>query len=309
MREREQQVSVMPNSRTFESVAGQIHFLEYGDNRLPPLLLLHGHTDCAWSWHHISTALSESHFVIVPDLRGHGDSDWSPPYSDQFLAADVLNLMDHCGFEVTSVVAHSLGSHAASFAAGCFPDRVERLALVEGFGPPRKAGAVDGEQWRQQTAQFIEIARTVPAQRSFPSIDAVLERFRKLYPNLDAATASLIVENSVRHTESGVEWKWDPQTRDWITTADPDRFEEAWEGIQCPTLAILGRDSYSRFWSKLMPPGNGYFGMDLSPVSEEIASPRVRRFRDCELEIIDDCGHMIHYEQPQKLLDVLTRFL
>ena len=175
-------MSVMPNSRTFESVAGQIHFLEYGDNRLPPLLLLHGHTDCAWSWHHISAALSESHFVIAPDLRGHGDSDWSPPYSDQFLAADVLNLMDHCGFEVTSVVAHSLGSHAASFAAGCFPDRVERLALVEGFGPPRKAGAVDGEQWRQQTAQFIEIARTVPAQRSFPSIDAVLERFRKLYP-------------------------------------------------------------------------------------------------------------------------------
>ena len=302
-------MSVRPESRTFQSVAGEIHFLQYGDDRLPPVLLLHGHTDCSWSWHHISTALSQSHFVIAPDLRGHGDSDWCPPYSDQFLAGDVLNLMDHCGFESASVIAHSLGSHAASFVAGCFPERVDRLALVEGFGPPREAGTVGAIQWRKQTSQLIDIARTMPTQRSFASMDEVLKRFEKLYPNLDKDLATFIIENSVRVSEHGVEWKWAPMTRDWITTADPDRFEQTWEGIECATLAVFGQESYDRFWTKLMPPGVGYFGVDLSPVDDDVLASRVGRFKQCQVEIIDDCGHMVHYEQPQKLLEILRNFL
>ena len=302
-------MALMPVSRSFESGGGEIHFLEYGNDGMPPLLLLHGHTDCAWSWHHISTELSDRYFVVAPDLRGHGESEWFPPYSDQFLAGDLLNVMDHCGFERPSVMAHSLGAHAASFVAGCFPHRVERLVLVEGLGPPRKAGNANAQQWRQQTAQFIDIARTRPTQRSFPSSDAVLERFMKMYPALDEAIASLIVEKSVRLTEQGVEWKWDPMTRDWITTSDPDRFEEAWEGIECATLAVLGRDSYDRFWSKIMPPGVGYFGTELASIDDEIVEPRIKRFQQGHLEIIDDCGHMVHYEQPGKLLEVLKRFL
>lgn len=302
-------MSLSPTSRNFQSSGGEIHFLEYGTREMPPLVLLHGHTDCAWSWHHISSELADRYFVVAPDLRGHGDSGWFPPYSDQFLAGDLLNLMDHCGFESARVVAHSLGSHAASFAAGCFPHRVERLALIEGLGPPRKAGDVNARQWRQQTAQFIDIARTAPVQRSFPSMDAVLERFMKIYPSLDQELASLIVEKSVHVTEQGVEWKWDPMSRDWITTSDPDRFEEVWEGIECETLAVLGRDSYDRFWSKIMPPGAGYFGEELAPMDEEIVEPRLRRFEHGHLEIIDDCGHMIHYEQPEKLLQVLKEFL
>ena len=272
-------------------------------------MLLHGHTDCAWSWHHISSALAEKYRVLAPDLRGHGDSDWCSPYADQFLAGDLLNLMDHCELKKTSVVAHSLGSHAASFVAGCFPDRVERLVLVEGFGPPRKAEPVNGARWRQQSSQFIDMARTSPVQRSFPNVDVVLEKFKKIYPNLNEEVASLIVEKSVRFTEEGVEWKWDPMTRDWITTSDPDRYEQVWEGIECATLAVLGRDSYDRFWSKMMPPGVGYFGMDLSPIDDEVLKPRISRFNDCQLEIIDDCGHMVHYEQPDKLLQVLGNFL
>ena len=143
-------MAVTPISRSFESGGGEIHFLEYGNDGMPPLLLLHGHTDCAWSWHHISTELSDKYFVVAPDLRGHGESEWFPPYSDQFLAGDLLNVMDHCGFERPSVMAHSLGAHAASFVAGCFPHRVERLVLVEGLGPPRKAGNANAQQWRQE---------------------------------------------------------------------------------------------------------------------------------------------------------------
>ena len=58
-----------------------------------------------------------------------------------------------------------------------------------------------------------------------------------------------------------------------------------------------------------MPPGVGYFGVELSPVDDDVLASRVGRFKQCQVEIIDDCGHMVHYEQPQKLLEILRNFL
>ena len=80
-------------------------------------------------------------------------------------------------------------------------------------------------------------------------------------------------------------------------------------GIECATVAVFGQESYDRFWTKLMPPGVGYFGVDLSPVDDDVLASRVGRFKQCQVEIIDDCGHMVHYEQPQKLLEILRNFL
>jgi hypothetical protein len=92
-----------------------------------------------------------------------------------------------------------------------------------------------------------------------------LEQFVKSYPNLNEKVASLIVKKSDRIKEDGVEWKWNPLTRDWITTHDLDRCDAVWEGVDCQTLALLGKDFYGQFWSKLMSPGIDFLHEAESP--------------------------------------------
>jgi haloacetate dehalogenase len=103
----------------------------------PPLLLLHGHPQTHAIWHRVAPALAEHFTLVLPDLRGYGDS--SKPtgsadhgsYSKRLMANDMLALMGSLGFDRFDVLAHDRGARVAHRLAMDHPPAVQRLAMLD----------------------------------------------------------------------------------------------------------------------------------------------------------------------------------
>ncbi|GAB5449416.1 alpha/beta fold hydrolase [Gymnodinialimonas sp.] len=99
-----------------------------------PLILLHGFPQNHRCWERIAPRLAEHFDVIVPDLRGYGDSD-APEgidaYSKRQMALDIVGLMDALGLERAHVLGHDRGARVTYRLALDHPDRVERLGIIE----------------------------------------------------------------------------------------------------------------------------------------------------------------------------------
>jgi pimeloyl-ACP methyl ester carboxylesterase len=105
----------------------------------PVLVLLHGITSSSRTWRAVMPALAETHTVVAPDLLGHGES--AKPRGDYSLgayASGVRDLLAALGHERATVVGHSLGGGIAMQLAYQFPERVERLVLVNSGGLGRE---------------------------------------------------------------------------------------------------------------------------------------------------------------------------
>ncbi len=101
----------------------------------PALVLVHGITSSSRTWHEVMPALAEHHTVIAPDLLGHGGS--AKPRGDYSLGAHASGLRDLLallGITSATMVGHSLGGGIAMQFAYQFPERLERLVLVDSGG-------------------------------------------------------------------------------------------------------------------------------------------------------------------------------
>ena len=103
----------------------------------PPLLLLHGAPQTHVTWRLVAPQLAKSYTVVVPDLRGYGDS--SKPadgenhanYSKRAMALDQVEVMKHFGFDRFPVVGHDRGGRVGHRLALDHPDKVTRLAVLD----------------------------------------------------------------------------------------------------------------------------------------------------------------------------------
>ncbi|RZA33104.1 MAG: alpha/beta hydrolase [Lysobacteraceae bacterium] len=103
----------------------------------PPLLLLHGHPQTHAIWHKVAPSLAQHFTLVACDLRGYGDS--SKPagdpdhanYSKRTMAADMLAVMRHLGFERFRVMAHDRGARVAHRLMADHPQAVERAVLLD----------------------------------------------------------------------------------------------------------------------------------------------------------------------------------
>ncbi len=107
------------------------------DGSGPPLLLLHGNPQTHAMWHAVAPALARSYTLICPDLRGYGGSHKPPAsadhaaYAKRAMARDMAQLMSHFGHERFAVVSHDRGARVAHRLALDYPERVERLAVLD----------------------------------------------------------------------------------------------------------------------------------------------------------------------------------
>jgi pimeloyl-ACP methyl ester carboxylesterase len=110
-----------------------VTYREMGEG--PPLVLIHGITSSSRTWRSVTPALAEHYTVIAPDLLGHGQS--AKPRGDYSLgayASGVRDLLVALDVPRATVVGHSLGGGIAMQFAYQFPERVERLVLVDSGG-------------------------------------------------------------------------------------------------------------------------------------------------------------------------------
>jgi 3-oxoadipate enol-lactonase len=143
-----------------------------------PLVLIHGFPLDHSIWDEVTPLLSSTFDLILPDLRGFGESISSAPaWTMTDLAADIASLLDHLGIESAFLAGHSMGGYVALAFAQAYPNRVRGLALVASQTaadtPERKAG-------RYTEAHHIAeqgIGDTVAAMTSKLSSDTRVQKF------------------------------------------------------------------------------------------------------------------------------------
>jgi len=131
-----------------------------------PLLLIHGYPLDHSIWNDIVPLLENDFDVILPDVRGFGESTTiDSPYSISDIASDLAALLDSLGVEQTTLAGHSMGGYVALAFAKSFPDRINGLALVSsqavGDTPERKEGRYKtAEDVAQKGVQLVADAMT-----------------------------------------------------------------------------------------------------------------------------------------------------
>lgn len=118
-------------AKTVHSPEGADIYVRWGGNG-PVALLIHGYAENSDSWAPLATDLMKDHTVVVPDLRGIGRS--SKPeggYDKKTQAKDIRAVVTTLGFDKTVVVAHDIGNMVAYAYAAMYPDKVERLVVMD----------------------------------------------------------------------------------------------------------------------------------------------------------------------------------
>src|SRR5215207_10850346 len=110
-----------------------------------PLVLIHGFPLDHHLWDELVPLLEDTFDVILPDLRGFGDSTTvDSPYSMDDYASDIAGLLDELGIRKAAIVGHSMGGYVALAFARLYPERVSGLGLVSSQlpadAPERKEG-------------------------------------------------------------------------------------------------------------------------------------------------------------------------
>jgi haloacetate dehalogenase len=116
---------------------GHIHLRLGGNRDKPALLLLHGFPQSHVMWHRVAQALRQDFFLVLPDLRGYGDS-MKPPagpdhasYSKRAMAQDMVDLMLALQYPTFHLCGHDRGARVGARLALDHPQRVRKLALVD----------------------------------------------------------------------------------------------------------------------------------------------------------------------------------
>lgn len=120
----------------------RLRYLEQGPTAGPAVLMLHGMTDSSFSFSRVLPLLPQTLRVVIPDQRGHGDSDRPVgAYSMEEFALDALELLEALKVPRVTPVGHSMGTFVARQVAAFAPALVERLVLI-GAGPSGDNAAV-----------------------------------------------------------------------------------------------------------------------------------------------------------------------
>ena len=286
----------MKTSRSeFHDIRGIRHHLRlWGDADKPKLFLLHGWMDVSASFQFLVDAFQHDWQVIAPDWRGFGQTAWAREgYWFQDYYADLDALLDiYSPDQPVNLVGHSMGGNVACTYSGIRPQRVRKLASLEGFGTARNAPDMAPARYERWLNQLKE----QPTFRPYASFEAVAERLRKNNPRLSADQAQFLAPHWARQAQNGeIVLRFDPRHK----TVNPimsqiDQLIACWKRITCPVLWVVTNEVDLRNWRKDTP--------------DEL-SERKGAFRDFSEVLLEDSGHMMHHDQPEKLAAIIEAFL
>jgi pimeloyl-ACP methyl ester carboxylesterase len=106
-------------------------FEEFGSSSNAPVIVLHGFFASSRNWRQVAEKLAVSFHVYSLDLRNHGSSPHHPVMNYPAMTADLLHFMDEKGLTTASLLGHSMGGKVAMWFALNYPDRVDKLLVVD----------------------------------------------------------------------------------------------------------------------------------------------------------------------------------
>ncbi|MBR0777494.1 alpha/beta hydrolase [Bradyrhizobium diazoefficiens] len=281
-----------PQDRFYESHGLRLHYADWGNHGALPVILVHGGRDHCRSWDLIARSLQPHFHVLAPDLRGHGDSDWTRggSYALTEYVYDLAQLVRRIAAPQVILIGHSMGGMVSLIFSGAFPEQVSRLVVLDGVtvrpDSPKPPPA------HERIAKWIG------------QLDKLHDRSPRRYSTLEAAAAQMVLHNKrlsrdlalhlathgARQNEDGTySWKFDPYQR----ASAPHRLWSddhvaLWARIACPTLLLNAGESF---------------------LAGAKAAGLERYFQQARVETIQGAGHWLQHDKPQEVLGEIQSFL
>jgi 2-hydroxy-6-oxonona-2,4-dienedioate hydrolase len=263
---------------------GAVRYLRTGSG--PALLLLHPVGFSAELWLRNLRELGRSFTVFAPDLYNHGFSalvDYAGSVPQDLFARQALAFADAMGVQRMSVAGSSLGAHVAALVYFMAPERVRHLVIIgsgTSFSPESELAA-------SLPNTYANAMRAIES----PSWDKCITRMRNLCFDLRDVPTEIILPQLTSYARPGFREAYDATLKGMmdLDRVRPFRIAERLDKITVPTQIIWGRQD---------------------PRSKvENAIDAAGRIRDCELLVLENCGHLPYLEYPQQFNAAVAAFL
>ena len=258
-------------------------------------MLVHGGRDHCRNWDWVARRLRKDWHVIAPDLRGHGDSEWSKSanYSMAGYVYDLAQLIHQLKLGPVTIVGHSLGGAITIRYAGIYPEHVKRLVAIEGLGrSPKSQAETATKSMAEKMREWIDSQRTAAGRlpRRYKSVEDAFARMQEQNTHLSAEQARHLTEHGVSQNEDGTfTWKFDNFVRVWLPYDMPQADIEAlWRNVACPSLLVYGKESWA---------------------SDPRTDGRVAHFKDAHVVSLAGAGHWVHHDRLDTFMALVEPFL
>ncbi len=284
-----------PTSRIFFSQRLRLHYVDWGNADAPLLVLVHGGRDHCRNWDWLAEELRRDWHIIAPDLRGHGDSEWSKDgtYMMAGYIYDLAQLMHQLKVSPVTIIGHSLGGNIALRYSGLYPENVAKLIAIEGLGPsPKMLRERQAKPFAERMRTWIGEQRALSGRvaRRYPSIEDAYKRMQEENGHLSPQQARHLTVHGVNQNEDGTySWKFDNYVRSWPPyDMRSNDIEALWGRIGCPTLLVYGKESWA---------------------SNPTEDGRIEAFKNASVVTIEQAGHWVHHDRLDEFLRLTRAFL
>lgn len=281
--------ALAPGTGRFVTVDGvKTHVLDIGPRDGPAVVLIHGFGGSTYSWRDTIPALASNGYrAVALDLKGFGLSDKSfeEDYGHPSQAIFVAGAMDELGIDRASIAGHSMGASVVGHFAALFPERVNKLVLVDGTVNVDEDGpGFDPISWLIQFPPIRQWARII--MRWQLNEETVAARLRTAYHDPEKLTQE--IENGYLTPQRVKDWEL--ALLGIVRDSNKNSLSSSLQNtIDAPMLIVWGEQDT---W---VPLGRGRVLAESLPTSD--------------LSIIPDSGHLPMEEQAELFNDVLLDFL
>ncbi|MNZ83489.1 Tropinesterase [compost metagenome] len=207
------------------------------------MIALHGWLDNANSFALLAPKLRGLR-ILALDLAGHGHSGHRPAGAGYALwdyAHDVLRAAEQMGWERFALLGHSLGAIVSVVLAGSLPERITRLALIDGVIPPT-SGPQDAAE-RMGMALQAQLRLDSKRKAVHPTLEQAIQARMKGLVAVSREAAELLAQRGLMPVPGGYTWRSDSR----LTLPSPTRLSEAQalsfvQRVACPAMLVVAAD-------------------------------------------------------------------
>lgn len=250
-----------------------LNYKEFGQGE--PLIILHGLFGTLDNWQTLAKRFAEHNMVFIVDQRNHGKSPHVPEHSYALMAEDLREFMESNYMYKAHILGHSMGGKAAMKFALTYPDMVDKLTIVD-ISPRANKGGHEAIFNALFSLDLDKIENRKAADL----------QLQDLIP--DFGIRQFLLKNITRKKEGGYRWKMNLSAlhTHYQEILAETTGDEIFEG---ESLFIRGEKS------------NYVLDSDMAQILEY--------FPAAQLETVADAGHWVHAEQPEKLFQLVSKFL